>query len=203
MRTPVLIAGATIFALIFAPRPHALRHAAARRGAAPLAGLAPHVEASAAVAFLTPGRGTARPTSGFRIESFLLAIPLLSVASSTSAFQVAVSLASLALVTLAAKRAAVATVRWIDDADEDVGRETSTWRRAPRVRGLPGGTSDRRASARGDDRALAEQRGRDRLCDLGCGTRTPDLPRAARERAVDAPGEVGLARGGRCRSPAA
>jgi membrane protease YdiL (CAAX protease family) len=87
--------------------------------------------AAVSVAFLTGGAQSARPQPGgtVRLESLLLLSPIAALLFASSPWLTLVPLASLALVTFEAKRAATRVVRWLDDG-EDFERETPEWRAA-------------------------------------------------------------------------
>lgn len=96
-----------------------------------MAALALTAEATVSVAFLTRGLGGAQPRmatmAGFGLEQFLLLLPLMGVATAPYAWSAAIPLACVALVSLAARRAALGCIRWLDDGDA-FDHDTPVWR---------------------------------------------------------------------------
>ncbi|MFO0741740.1 MAG: CPBP family intramembrane glutamic endopeptidase [Labilithrix sp.] len=85
-------------------------------------------KAGAAIAFLTVGAGSRRgPMGGMVVESVLVLVPFLGVATATIAWATVVPLLALGFVAREAGNSALGCVRWIDDAD-DFERETPIWR---------------------------------------------------------------------------
>jgi membrane protease YdiL (CAAX protease family) len=85
-------------------------------------------KAAASIAFLTVGAGSRRgPMGGFVVESVLVLVPFLGVATATIAWATVVPLLALGFVAREAGNSALGCVRWIDDAD-DFERETPIWR---------------------------------------------------------------------------
>ena len=85
-------------------------------------------KAAAAIAFLTVGAGSRRgPMGGFVVESVLVVVPFLGVATAPIAFATVVPLLALGFVAREAGNSALGCVRWIDDND-DFERETPIWR---------------------------------------------------------------------------
>lgn len=85
-------------------------------------------DAASSIAFLTVGAGARRaPGQSFVVESILVLLPLVGVATAPYAIAVCVPLAALGLVAREARRSALACVRWMDDED-DFARETPIWR---------------------------------------------------------------------------
>jgi hypothetical protein len=101
---------------------------AAWRGIAVLAAVALAAIAIVCVSFLTEGVGSIRVFGGsVTIETTLVIVPLLAVATAPYVWNAIVSLGALALLAFEARRSALRSVRWIDDAD-DFERETPVWR---------------------------------------------------------------------------
>ena len=89
-------------------------------------------DAAVSVAFLTTGLGAqARAAGGqaspFQLETLLLMLPLFGVATAPNPWSAAVSIGCLALLRAEGRRAALACVQWIDDA-EDFERIPQVWR---------------------------------------------------------------------------
>jgi membrane protease YdiL (CAAX protease family) len=85
-------------------------------------------DAAASVSFLTVGAGSRKgPGGSFVVESILVLVPLVGVATASYAWAAIVPLAALALVARQARNSALGCVRWLDDAD-DFERETPIWR---------------------------------------------------------------------------
>jgi membrane protease YdiL (CAAX protease family) len=83
------------------------------------------------VAFLSHGVGVAGIGGGQGSSSFstqLLMLPLFATYLAHDTFSASVSLLALAAVSWEVRRAAQRSVRWLDDADDAVERETSVWR---------------------------------------------------------------------------
>lgn len=128
LRRDALIVCLPIFALFATPWSTLLHVEVAWRtiGLTIAALLAAH--AAASIAFLTVGAGSKKgPMGGFVIESVLVLVPLLGVATAASAFAVVIPLLALAFVAREAGNSALRCVRWIDDGD-DFERETPIWR---------------------------------------------------------------------------
>jgi membrane protease YdiL (CAAX protease family) len=98
------------------------------RVAASLAAVATYASAATYVAFLTTGLGSVRPRSGVlgSLESFLVAVPFASVLFAPSPAGAALSLLTLAALTFEARRAALRTIDWLDDAELD--HTTEVWK---------------------------------------------------------------------------
>jgi hypothetical protein len=118
------------FALLW-PLPATIWIEFAWRSAVVVAGAWMYASGAVSVAFLTGGAQTSRPQPGgtFRLESLLLLVPLTALLVAPKPWFSFVPLASLALVTFEAKRAATRVARWLDDG-EDFERETPEWRAA-------------------------------------------------------------------------
>src|SRR5581483_1246833 len=101
------------------------------RAAFALAGVWIAADASVSVAFLTNGvglpgaRSLGAPTSW---APQLLLLPLLAAAAAPNALVALTSTATVAAVAFEARRAARRCVRWLDDASDDLERETTVWR---------------------------------------------------------------------------
>jgi membrane protease YdiL (CAAX protease family) len=98
------------------------------RVTASLAAVATYASAATYVAFLTTGLGTVRPRSGVlgSLESFLVAVPFASVLFAPGPASAALSLLTLLALTFEARRAALRTVDWLDDAELD--HTTEVWK---------------------------------------------------------------------------
>ncbi len=98
------------------------------RVAVSLAAVAVYASAATYVAFLTTGLGTARPRSGVlgSLESFLVAVPFASVLFAPGPISALLALLTLAALTFEARRAALQTIDWLDDAERDA--ETEVWK---------------------------------------------------------------------------
>jgi membrane protease YdiL (CAAX protease family) len=80
------------------------------------------------VAFLTQGLGSMRLLgAAMSVETTLVAMPLLAIASASSLPAAVVSTGCLAMLAFEARRSALRCLRWIDDGD-DFSRETPVWR---------------------------------------------------------------------------
>ena len=89
-------------------------------------------DAAVSVAFLTnglgaPARAAPGPASTFQLETLLLMLPLFGVATAPNPWSAAVSIGCLVLLRAEGRRAALACVQWIDDA-EDFDRVPQVWR---------------------------------------------------------------------------
>lgn len=85
-------------------------------------------KAAASIAFLTVGAGSRRgPMGGFVVESVLVLVPFLGVATASLAWATVVPLLALGFVAREAGKSALGCVRWLDDGD-DFERETPIWR---------------------------------------------------------------------------
>lgn len=85
-------------------------------------------KAAASIAFLTVGAGSKKgPMGGMVVESVLVLVPFLGVATATVAWSMVVPLLALGFVAREAGNSALGCVRWIDDND-DFERETPIWR---------------------------------------------------------------------------
>jgi membrane protease YdiL (CAAX protease family) len=94
----------------------------------PLIAAALAAKAAAAIAFLTVGAGSRRgPMGGFVVESVLVLVPFLGVATAPIAWATVIPLLALGFVAREAGNSALGCVRWIDDND-DFERETPIWR---------------------------------------------------------------------------
>ena len=87
-----------------------------------------YASAATYVAYLTVGLGSTRPRGGVfgSFESFLLMIPFASVLFAADAFSAVLSLATLAALTFEARRAALKTIDWLDDAERE--HATEVWK---------------------------------------------------------------------------
>jgi membrane protease YdiL (CAAX protease family) len=89
------------------------------------------VDGAVGVAFLSSGVGVVGVAGGQTGSSFstqLLMLPLFATLLANDAWAATVSGIALLAVTREAQRAAKQSVRWLDDPDDDVERETSVWR---------------------------------------------------------------------------
>jgi membrane protease YdiL (CAAX protease family) len=89
------------------------------------------VDCAVAVAFLSNGVGVVGVEGGEASSSFttyLILLPLLAVMAGVNLWGSAISLLTLIAVTREARRAAQKSVRWLDDPDAAVERETDVWR---------------------------------------------------------------------------
>jgi hypothetical protein len=100
------------------------------RGVALLAGMAMLCSAAPSMAFLTNGLGSGHAGSGASMSpaTLLLLLPLVSAVVASEPWSAGLSLLLLGLITFEARRAALRCVRWLDDAAEDVERDTPVWR---------------------------------------------------------------------------
>lgn len=98
------------------------------RVAATLVTVGIYGSAATYVAFLTAGLGSARPRGGAlgSLESFLLAIPFASVLFAPGPGSALLSMLSLAALAFEARRAALQTIDWLDDAEQE--HATEVWR---------------------------------------------------------------------------
>ena len=83
------------------------------------------------VAFLTQGNGAPRSASlgaSTRFEQTLVLVPLFGVMFDEGRLNHAFAALSLVLLTLEARRAAAKSVRWTDDDDAQVAKQTPVWR---------------------------------------------------------------------------
>lgn len=80
------------------------------------------------VAFLTAGLGSTRPRGGAfgSLESFLLAIPFASVLFAPGPGSALLALLTLSALAFEARRAALQTIDWLDDAERE--HDTEVWR---------------------------------------------------------------------------
>jgi membrane protease YdiL (CAAX protease family) len=84
---------------------------------------------SPAIAFLTSGLGTPGAMSGgTRLEWLLIALPFFGALLAPAPLAALPSVGALALLTIEAHRAAAQRVRWLDDAGDELERETPVWR---------------------------------------------------------------------------
>jgi membrane protease YdiL (CAAX protease family) len=107
------------------------RNAAAYRAVLALASLYLCVEGAIGIAFLSAGVGIVGIAGGQASSSFttqLLMMPLLATVLARNHWTASVSFIAVLAVTLETRRAARLSVRWIDDPDESVERETTVWR---------------------------------------------------------------------------
>jgi membrane protease YdiL (CAAX protease family) len=89
------------------------------------------VDGCVSIAFLSHGVGVAGVAGGQVSSSFstqLLMIPLLTTVFATDAWAASVALLAVSAVAWEAKRAAAKSVRWLDDPDDALERETTVWR---------------------------------------------------------------------------
>lgn len=101
------------------------------RMAALTVGLFLFTEASVSIAFLTNGLGApGAKTVGAPVNlgSLLLFLPLLGAVAASHPAGAVISLASLWALSFEARRAAERCVRWMDDASEELERQTPIWR---------------------------------------------------------------------------
>ncbi|MBX3258838.1 MAG: CPBP family intramembrane metalloprotease [Labilithrix sp.] len=128
LRRDALLVALPAVLLLATPWPLALRLEVAWRVGALLLAVVLAAEAAASIAFLTVGAGSRRgPGGSFVVESVLVLIPLVGVATAPYAWAVVVPLAALGLVAREAGRSGLRCVRWLDDGD-DFERETPIWR---------------------------------------------------------------------------
>ncbi|MCW5834329.1 MAG: CPBP family intramembrane metalloprotease, partial [Labilithrix sp.] len=128
LRRDALLVALPAVLLLATPWPLALRIEVAWRVGALLLAVVLAAEAAASIAFLTVGAGSRRgPGGSFVVESVLVLIPLVGVATAPYAWAVVVPLAALGLVAREAGRSGLRCVRWLDDGD-DFERETPIWR---------------------------------------------------------------------------
>jgi membrane protease YdiL (CAAX protease family) len=132
--TPLLLTGAAALAVAIRwshVMPFDVTWMILWRTAAALVGVWLATDASVSVAFLSNGlglpgtRSLGAPTN---YATLLLMLPLLAGASAPNAFVAACSIATLGAIGAEARRAARLCVRWLDDAADDVERETTVWR---------------------------------------------------------------------------
>jgi membrane protease YdiL (CAAX protease family) len=95
------------------------------RVAATLLAVGIYASAATYIAFLTAGLGSTRPRGGVfgSLESFLLTIPFASALFAPGPGSALLSLLTLAALTFEARRAALLTIDWLDDADREHGTE--------------------------------------------------------------------------------
>ena len=128
LRRDALLVAAPAVLLLATPWALAVRLEAAWRVGALLVAVALAAKAAASIAFLTVGAGSRRgPGGSFVVESVLVLVPLVGVATAPYAWAVVVPLAALGLVAREAGRSGLRCVRWLDDGD-DFERETPIWR---------------------------------------------------------------------------
>lgn len=86
-------------------------------------------QTAVSVAFLTEGNGRdPRRSSGVRFEQTLMLLPLVGLMLDVSPLNHGFAALSLVLLSFEARRAAERCVRWSDDADPDVAKDTEVWR---------------------------------------------------------------------------
>jgi membrane protease YdiL (CAAX protease family) len=87
-----------------------------------------YASAATYVAFLTAGLGSTRPRGGAlgSLESFLLAVPFASVLFAPGPWSALLSLLTLAALSFEARRAALRTIDWLDDAERE--HRTEVWK---------------------------------------------------------------------------
>lgn len=128
LRRDALLVVLPATALLATPWPIATHIEIAWRVGALLVAVALAAKAAASIAFLTVGAGNKKgPGATFALESVLVLVPLVGVASAPYAWSVVVPLAALGLVAREAGSSGLGCVRWLDDAD-DFDRETPIWR---------------------------------------------------------------------------
>ncbi len=128
LRRDALMIAAPVVGLLAAPWSVGLHIETAWRTGTILIAVVLAANAGAAISFLTVGAGSKKgPGGSFVVESILVLVPLIGVASASYAWSAIVPLAALALVSREAKKSALGCVRWLDDAD-DFERETPIWR---------------------------------------------------------------------------
>jgi membrane protease YdiL (CAAX protease family) len=90
-----------------------------------IAAVAVYATAAGYVAFLTAGLGSTRPRGGVlgSLESFLLAVPFAGVLFAPGLPSALLSLSTLGALTFEARRAALSTIDWLDDAEREHGTE--------------------------------------------------------------------------------
>lgn len=98
------------------------------RVVATLLAVAIYASAATYVAFLSAGLGTTRPRGAFlgSLESFLLTVPFASVVFAPEPVSALLALFTLAALTFEARRAALRTIDWLDDAERE--HSTEVWR---------------------------------------------------------------------------
>ena len=127
-RTLLLVAAPITFVLVSARwHPDWLLELSWRVGATLIA-VGVYASAATYVAFLTAGLGSTRPRGGVfgSLESFLLTIPFASVLFAPGPGSAALSLLTLGALAFEARRAALRTIDWLDDAEREHG--TEVWR---------------------------------------------------------------------------
>ena len=84
-----------------------------------------YASAATYVAFLTAGLGSTRPRGGVfgSLESFLVIVPFASVLFAPNPWSAVLSLLTLGALTFEARRAALRTIDWLDDAEREHGTE--------------------------------------------------------------------------------
>lgn len=126
LRRSLLVLGAPIGLVLLAVRgrPEWLP-SLAWRVAATLLAVGIYASAATYVAFLTAGLGSTRPRGGAlgSLESFLLAVPFASVLFAPGPWSALLSLLTLAALNFEARRAALCTIDWLDDAEREHGTE--------------------------------------------------------------------------------
>lgn len=106
-------------------------YAVAYRAALAIASLYVIIDGAIGIAFLSSGIGVIGIAGGQASSSFstqLLMMPLFATVLAENAWTASVSFIAVIAVTLETRRAAHLGVRWIDDADDRVERETTVWR---------------------------------------------------------------------------
>ena len=89
------------------------------------------VDGVVSIAFLSHGVGVAGIAGGQVSSSFstqLLLMPLLAIVLASDVWAASVAAIAVAAVTSEAQRAATRSVRWLDDSDDALERETTVWR---------------------------------------------------------------------------
>lgn len=128
LRRGALIVVCPLLAMLATPWPLAMHVEMVWRFAAVIIAAMVSAHAAASIAFLTVGAGNRKgPGGSFVVESILVLVPLVGVATAPYAWSVIVPLVALALVAREAHRSGLGCVRWLDDAD-DFERETPIWR---------------------------------------------------------------------------
>jgi membrane protease YdiL (CAAX protease family) len=84
-----------------------------------------YASAATYVAFLTAGLGSTRPRGGVfgSLESFLVIVPFASVLFAPNPWSAVLSLLTLGALTFEARRAALRSIDWLDDAEREHGTE--------------------------------------------------------------------------------
>ncbi len=125
LRRRALEPASTLLVVLAAPLPLALYLPTVAHVGIFLVALLVFVEAAVSVAFITRGVAV-RERSRWPLAIYILMLPLLGVATATDLLSASLSLFFLVLVARQARRAAMAVVRWFDDAD-GVTNETDPW----------------------------------------------------------------------------